>query len=100
MSTLPKHEIFKVMNFPALEYYVWGEGYYATEAIYLLPGNKVICKNSQISAPKIFLKSPDVLHTQNCNIEGKVIYLSDSDTCTLYKDDPLVAAHCPYHSDL
>lgn len=80
------------MNTPKLS--LTGSSQTAMEAIYLLSTNELICINSQISAPKIFLKSPTVLQAQNCKIEGKLIYLSDPDTCTLYKDDPLVAAHC------
>lgn len=73
--------------------------YTVEEAIYMLSSDKITCTNSLISAPKIFLKSPSVLHAQNCKFDGKVIYLSDPSTCTLYQDDPFVAVHCPNYID-
>jgi len=67
--------------------------------IYLLSTDKLNCTDSLIYAPKIFLKSPDILFGDNCIIAGEVIFLSNPNTCSLYREDPLIAAYCSNHSN-
>ena len=72
----------------------------ASRAIYMLTDN-LNCVNSQLTAPHIFLKAPEALHQQNCTLNGEIVYLSDPNACTLYKDDGYLAEYCSSnHVDL
>ncbi len=77
-----------------------GNDYTASRAIYMLTDN-LNCVNAQLTAPHIFFKAPEALHQQNCTLNGEVVYLSDPNTCVLYKDDIYLEEYCPSkHVDL
>ena len=66
-----------------------------TSAVILAWADKITLKNSQISAPHIFLKSGVILDMdENSKLEGEIHYTNDPDFCSYGNEFRTIYGYC------